>query len=462
MAIRSKRGSFSSFMAIFITSVTLLMNILLNASIIRSNETLITSVLVSHQDLILSEYSEILFDRYGLFATGIQSDYKDSFYNSVKGIRNISEYKAVGVEELKGNILSNSMIEFSKPRFPLYFASEFLNRFTKIKGAIKAQSTISKTPATVPSPENSIENSPINYLEIVKNLIMLKDRCFPSSKAEDNVSQSTVEELENLLTVEYADYLFESEYIKDIKSSLTINEKSMSGISSIIENMYQMDTPGWYDRIALEYYISGMFSCKTNYRVVDGFKEEIKDLRNRNQDDLFRTDKMEIEKIIFGSDNPKNNDFLAKVSIQAIRMLIHIITNYTDSTKRAEIKTTSVSLCASLALASGGTVVIDPVLMEVVITILKSASSAIHDYEKLIGGGGVVLIPGNCNFNLETYYKDYLQLLLLVIPIDVKLKRAETIIKSNTNLTYTPLYTGIKVTCNFRNSPYGLSGFYYD
>jgi hypothetical protein len=143
-------------------------------------------------------------------------------------------------------------------------------------------------------------------------------------------------------------------------------------------------------------------------------------------------------------------------------MLIHIITNFTDSTKLSEIKATSASLCATLALASGGTVIIDPALMEVVIIILKSASSAISDYEKLVKGEGVNIIPVKCSYNLETYYKDYLQALLLVVPLDVKLKRVEAIIKSNTYLTGSSLFAGVKVSCNFRNTVYELDGFYYD
>lgn len=462
MKIRSQRGSFSSFIAIIITSVIVLMNILLNASIIRSGETLVTSVLVSQQDLILSEYSEILYDRYGLFATGISSNYKDSFYKSVQGIRNVSEYNAIGIKELKGKVLSDSIIEFSKQRFPVFFASELLNRFTKIRGVVKSQSAITPIPSANPEFENPNENPPINYFDIIKNLIKLKDRCFPKATENDGVSQTTIEELELLLTGEDAGYLYEPTYIKDIKSSLTITEKSMSGISSFIENLYQIDTPDWYDRIALEYYISGMFSCKTNFHVVDGVRNENKDLKNRNQENLCKTDNMEIEKIIFGSDDPKKNESLTRISIQALRMLIHIITNFTDSTKLSEIKATSASLCATLALASGGTVIIDPALMEVVIIILKSASSAISDYEKLVKGEGVNIIPVKCSYNLETYYKDYLQALLLVVPLDVKLKRVEAIIKSNTYLTCSSLFAGVKVSCNFRNTVYELDGFYYD
>ncbi len=121
MNTRSKRGSFSSFIAIIITSIAVLMNILLNASIIRSGDTLVTSVLISQQDLLLSEYSEILYDRYGLFATGIPNDYMDSFYKSVYGTRNISNYCVTGIKELKSDILSDAVIQFSKPRFPVFF-----------------------------------------------------------------------------------------------------------------------------------------------------------------------------------------------------------------------------------------------------------------------------------------------------------------------------------------------------
>jgi hypothetical protein len=166
--------------------------------------------------------------------------------------------------------------------------------------------------------------------------------------------------------------------------------------------------------------------------------------------------------MIFGFEENGRNIFFTKMAIEGIRFISNLMANLADSGKRAEIRSLGAGLCILIAAASAGTVVIPPEAAEVVVLVIQSAVQAAADYSRLINGGCVALIPMEGFAGIDIYYADYLRIMLLAVPKNVKLSRLESIIHKNTTGSDAVFYTGIGVSCRYRGNRYFCEGGYFD
>jgi len=467
--MKSKKGTFSTFLAIIMTSVIVVLNIFLSASNIRSRETLITNSMVSYQDLILSDFNSGLYERYGIFATSIENDYTKSFYSTVEGFPEVKNYKVTGINQLSGDVLKKSISEFSKARFPLIMAFDTYNRFTNSskmisKNDIKINSDSNKNKKEKLSGHEKEEEEKLNYTEIVKILSQIDKDLYTQTANENEFIFDDFEKLNDALKLpdDSNEFLFESQVVKDLKTNLTFTENTLNDMASFIDLLLDPRVPDFYEYIIFEHYIQKMFSCKTNFIIKDGNKIFSANLRNQKLDDFNYKDKLEIEKIIFGYENSKTNELMAEMSIRSIRTLLHIISYMTDSTKTTQIKSTAIVLCALTAILSAGTILVPTQTMEIVLILVLSASMAAKDYTDLTDGKAVKLFPMKVDINMDTYYKDYLFLMQSMITQQKKLNRVEEIIKANSGLNNSLVSTGVRISCEFRNKKYFSEGFYYE
>lgn len=475
----NKRGGFTCFLSIVITSVIVLMTVLMNASSIRSQEALLVGIMSGQQDLLLSKYSEKLLDWYGIYAAQLQNSEESLFCNSVKDIKEIKSYKCTGIFPLENdNRLKEAILNFSKARVPMQMLLQFFSRFTEMNSIISSQNAnaeniIADNTPNDPYDSNQNLNSDINYEKILELLSFIDrnvfDKCMKSDDTgDDNGDGPDVygnmfswDRFNSLIKNDNADRLYEMDISKQIKSSLTLTESSLNDISSFLDQFYQIKMNPFYEKLCFEFYTSSMFSCKTNTRIQNDSEIKRKDMRGRFIDNLPTGSKLEIEKIIFGYEKDETNDFFARISIESMRFLCHLITNMTDNSKKAEIKSISAGLCAAVLIASGGTIAIPPSAMDIVILLMLSMNSAVLDYKNLAEGNPVSLLPVKGEKNIDTFYMDYMQLLLLMVPEQLKINRMLVIIKENLLLDNIDLYTGVKVSAKYRNSIYEVEGQYY-
>lgn len=462
--IKENKGSFTNFMAITISSVMVLTGVLLNGAKLNSDRHRIKSALVIQNDLLLSEYSEILLDRYGIYATAMRNTYDEIFYEISGKSNGEIIYYVSGKEELKGSVLENAIMEFACPRFPLIFAIDTIKRFTdyldKTGEALFAYNQKSNWGFDLDQGEYDLFRDYYFIKEILRSFIG-EDEFIPEHKT-DITPDMSFEDLNNLLLVDDENLAIESYILKDIKSNFTNPEKLFNEISSSIEIFYDIEMPGWYERMAFEHYIYKMFPCKVNFRVSDGIKIYHVDLRNRELNSYAVELDSELERIIFGTANNQLNEIFVQSVIYTIRTMLHVGGIMTDSTKMSGIMTASTALCSIIAAASGGTIAIPPEAMEAVLIVLWAISAAASDYITLTNGKSVRLIPSDVRFNIDTYYKDYLLFMQILVPKNIKLSRIEAIIKENTNNTNNTLYTSVATVCTFRNIEYKIEGSYYE
>ena len=463
----NKHGGFTCFIAIIMTSVVVLLTVLMKASSIRSDEALLTGLMIQQQDLVLSGYSEKLLEWYGIYATALPDDFADAFQESSRHIEPVTAYTCEGLSPLvAGEDFKDAILAFARPRVPMQVTMQLVARFTQINEIIQSKKVEynAEGKEEAPSPgDGQDEPSPGNgmdFFSIMDLLGLIDQSVFEKSLASETTESFTWEDFETLLKNDSDNPAFEMEIPNEMESNLTVTESSINDLSSFLDRFYRIESNGIYDRLCFEFYASSMFSCKTNTMIQNTIEIQRKDLRNRLILTLPVHDTFEIEKIIFGYEDPEKNDFYTKISIESIRFLIHLLANLTDETKKAGNKAIAASLCAVAALASAGTVVIPEEIMEIVVVLLKSMGSAAKDYADLSEGKGVPLLPIEKYKIMDTYYTDYLQIFLFAVPEAVKMNRMMSIIRDNLFLSTMPLYTGIRVSVNYRGLIYLVEGRY--
>lgn len=469
----NKKGSFSAFLCIIFTCLIVMMSILLKASEIRCEETLITGALVQQQDLVLSGYSEKLLDWYGIYATNLYRNEESAFFQMVKNVTQLKNYSCVGIDPLdKNNRLISAVVRFSRIRMPLQLSLQLLSRFTEMDQILRSQNPVI-TPEPTPEPPKDLKEEmdqkyinpggkekDLDFNSILNLLQSIDKAAFDTQNKDDSPLCLSWEEFGRVVENDAVSPEFEPNVSKEMKSSLSVTETNLNEISSFIEQFYQVGGNPVYDKLAFEFYITNMFSCKVNTFVKDGVESNRKDMRSRNIKDLPVKNTGEIEKIIFGYEKEETNLFLSELSIKSVRFLCHLVTNMTDNTKKTEVKSLALAANAAIALVSGGTVVIPQSAMEVVLLILMSMKSAADDYTMLLKGESVPLIPAKTDINLDTVYTDYLQLLLLAVPDEVKVSRMMVIIQDNLSLRNAVFYTGAEVSVKYRDVLYEVRGKY--
>jgi hypothetical protein len=462
-----KHGGFTCFISIIMTSVIVLMTVLMNASSIRSDEALLTGLMIQQQDLVLSGYSEKLLDWYGIYATTLPSDCADIFMASSEHIDPLTAYTCEGVSTLvPGKDFKEAILEFARPRVPMQWTMQLISRFTQINEIIQSKNTDygenTKEEESIPedSQDESTSGKGFDFSFIMNILGMIDQTLFEQSTSSETTESFTWENFEELLKSDSDNPSFKMDVSKEMGSNLTVTETNINDISSFLDQFYRIESNGLYDKLCFEFYVSSMFSCKTNTMICNDIEIQRKDLRNRLVSKLPVHDKLEIEKIIFGNEDSETNDFNTKISIESIRFLIHLLANLMDESKKAGNAAIAASLCAVVALATAGTVVIPEEIMEIVVVLLKSMGSAAKDYTDLSEGKGVPLLPVEKYKIMDTYYTDYLQIFLFTVPEEVKMNRIMSIMRENLFLSTIPLYTGVRVSVNYRGIVYAVEGRY--
>jgi hypothetical protein len=441
-----------------------LMSVLTAATLVYSREAKIKIALILQQDFLLSHYSEILEDRYGLYATSLANDYEASFHSMTANLPDIDNYRSTGLHALQGPILYEEVLRFSGPRCPIQVSVRLLDRLNLFRSNLLQNipvGTMTKVGENLPILSGETYN--ISFHDIIE--ILQKFQETGRAAAENAPSEETVPSMDELLSMvsEYKNHdPYENDISRTIKSELSISEKTLNELSDFAEVVCSMDAGDLVHRLTFEWYVAEMFSCKVNYSMDGSRKVPRTDMRGRVFDALNSCDAPEIEKIIFGQDSDSQNVFLTQMSIQGIRFVSNLIANLSDSTQRARIKTFAAAACTIVAFASGGTIAVPPEAAEAAVLVIRSATQAAEDYERLMRGESVELVPVEGFEKLETRYSDYLSLLLLVVPKDIKLERIRSIIEANTIGTEIPLYTSIGISCTYRGKRYFCEGGYHE
>ncbi len=131
--ISSQKGGISILVVLMIPVCVMIFTLLIIGSENILNEYMIDRTLRRQNDLILSQFDDVVYDRFGLFGYRLTDDKREEFRISLNGAVNVSDYKASACKELTGEVLYDAISRFSKVRFPVHATAgliDWISKFT--------------------------------------------------------------------------------------------------------------------------------------------------------------------------------------------------------------------------------------------------------------------------------------------------------------------------------------------
>lgn len=452
---KANKGSVSIYLTMIITSVVLVFSILLGSVSNSKNIFIVKSSLVRHQDLILSDFSEKLYNDYGIMATDIPNIKQEDFNKITSSLSFITDFEVDGTKKLSSEALYDEIIRFSKPRFPVQAASGVIARLNSMFNEVNS---IKKKDVITTEEEITSENN-FQFGDLLKYLILLCEK-WPKKEIEDDDSFHISDISQILKDYEEADK-YTNDFVKDIKTNLSFSEETLMKLSDTLTKFYSIETNSMYQFILFNHYISEMFSCQTDSLITNENEINRKNMRGTELGLINHISEYEIEKIIFGNEDENQNKFFAQASIGGIRLVTQILCYLLDTKKREKIKTIATTLCAAAAIISAGSVIIDPQTAEILLVIVFATVDTYKECNNLFNGKSVELIPVDGFEKIKIYYSDYLKLMLLAVSKESKLKRIESIIKNNIPINNECFFIGVKIGCKYKGVRYQFEGFYH-
>ncbi len=419
---------------------------------------LLSSSLRRQCDLILAEYDDVIYDRYGIFATPVNDTKENEFRSTVSGFCETEKYNVVPLERLEGEILYRSIIRFAKLRFPVHLSVRFLDWITALSNNGNKLTGISEDNVTEISGESIVSGTTgqsefSEILDLISLVLGAEEKSSEGSgKWNSDISQEglrkVIDEFLEISDDQWSAGLF--------AVGNSPGYGFISEITGIAGKYFESDPGELYSRLSFEYYSSEMFSCRVN-NTEDGTDKV--DLRGSVTGSLLSGRTCEMERIVFGCDDENRNKNLAQTLICGSRFVIHLLVNLTDPAEREEIKTAAASLSAAIALVSGGTVAVPPETIEGVLLIIISSSEAFSDWKEMLGGGRIPFIPISSLDKIKISYKDHMKIMLLCVPMEIKLDRMSSLLETASGHK-SGLYTRIRSSCLYKGKLYSYEDGY--
>lgn len=458
-----RNGGASIFLCIILSAVILTQGTLYYAARLRGYEAELNRCLRLQLSQILCNYNEALLENYGLYgvdASSVNTKIFDACFSGGDGAVLVAQPSSI----LTTDDLRTGISDYMQIRMPAAMSGEILSRIKGVCREIKGCSMFTR----------ATDADSSAWLGYVKDFLAQKD------KWSDVISKV-------VSAVEVIDVTGKMKELEDFSSSLQktlersatlnlqggstkdstgniLNPEGLSVIMGYVDSYMNFELPNVTDAIMINEYAVSFFDSEVeNFQDEDTKKPE-SNLLGVPFSDIHGSNRGDLEYLLSGSDNELISFAAAKVLIGDIRLIINFGTYLLDQEKMNRAKEIAAILSEAVAVASLGTVVADPEILQFVVLYVWALGQALSDVFSLINGKSIILFEHsaiNDNTILEdalmTNYRDYLGLLLMAVPLEWKLSRILTILKKDCG---SELYTGVSLSTEYRGYRFSMEDTY--
>lgn len=220
-------------------------------------------------------------------------------------------------------------------------------------------------------------------------------------------------------------------------------QRGLSGVGNFLDRVFMVSPEGILDHVMLTEYSLCYLSSAVPFVIRNGVCEYDKTPDGRVIANFSTSRQYELEYVAMGLHGPSAHRAI-KLLIGLMRFAVHLIYMATNPSIRAHYQTLGITISATVAAISLGTVIIPP---EAVSWILMSAASIVNggkEATQLCKGLEVPLWPGNSARNIHMRYRDYVRLIIAIQSPDAVAKRLSNVIfQACPGIFYTAVRTTI-------------------
>lgn len=441
---RSKRGASSVFLALIMSAVVLIectfVAFVWNLDYALS----VNTALKTQVDTVLSDYNRLLFDVYGIYAFALD-EVDDECFNQALEINGLDAQSVLYVSHAA--------------RFTTEDLKKAINSYYWYRGmGISAGSLV--------------EDYSSFFMELDKRRVFQKIGQFMRSPAAGYLSdilkgsesaEEWIGKAEGILNAgelleEAADIdSIRSEYrnaVKDIELDIDIDiadwEALLDSMSNLEKAIGQVSgsSDAAMTKMNIAHYCAYNFDC---WQRPDGDAS----ITGTDFDHIHAKKEADAEYIITGLER-----FPACMAVDLFISQLLIVSNMlkdlADEKFRNTMEVLGEIISAIILAVSEGTVDVDPKLIAIGLTYFCAMYQSLKDFYLVMDGKKAVIFEYEGAEMILFDYRDFLNLLCLMTPVDDLLERSHEVLSRD----FGPLYKGIELSADFRGETYSLEKSY--
>ena len=447
-----RRGSITTFLCIVLSAIILLETIYVSGAFQRKKEVQLSEA-VSHQvEQLMACFDLNALDWYGVYALSDVGSSHAVFDEMVNGLDG-AFFEASGICPLSTSDLESAIVEYMRLRGLAFEGSGLFDRLGY---------SISKIDEAGGLSGNGISKWLPTFKEYVQNQEKWKNALENVAKLANIVGLD--EKLEDFF--DFADSILEtweensSAILQVGDTSVTVSlfdPTSIEKLTSVFDAYMDQDLPSIFERLLMNEYAVYQFDSRVTSYVTDAGTEKEANILGIPFEDIHSENRPDMEYLLLGQSDSVNR-LGASGLIFGTRLILDLGSYLMDSSKKEIALGIAEIISVLVMLVSGGTVYIEPSLMQYVILFMMAYIRAELDMFRLIKGKSVPIIYSKKTSDsfgdlFETNYRDYFRLFFLFVPKETLLQRMKTVIERDCGAT---LYTGISASGVMDNSKYTI------
>lgn len=461
--ISGRSGGVSIFLCILLSAVILIQCTLYYAARIRAYESELNRCMRLQISQILSRYSDDLLNKYGLYALDTASVNTEVFDTCFSGGPD-TVLETELITPLSADSLRTGISDYMQIRMPAAVSGEILSRFKGVCSEITNCALFQKA-------KNANSSA---WLDCVRDFLSQKDKWSDVISKAVSVAEAVditgkLRDLEKFAssfqsTIERSATLnLQGQSSNDLSNQI-LNPKGLSQIMGYVDSFMDTDLPEFTDTLIINQYAQSFLDSKLEYMMDGDIRTSECNILGVPFSEIHGSNRADLEYVLTGLDNELVSFNAAKAMIGDVRLIINFGTYLLDQEKMNKAKEIAEILSSAVAAASLGTVVVDPEILQFVVVYVWALGQAITDVFSLIEGESVLLFDHSAVSDgsifedaLMTNYRDYLGFFLLAVPMEWKLSRILTILKTD---CAGELYEGIRLSAGFRGYKFCMEDTY--
>ena len=475
MIRRGRRGNLCVFLCLVMSAVMLVFGTLLYAARLRAAENDLSRAMSAQIRTTLAGYDPECreFGLFGFTAGDIDAGvFSDMLPLALRGCKMNTTFQ---IPLTGAAVLDRQISRYMKGRLPAVYAELLVSRLAGFRQGIDTTGnammplrTDTDSIKTTQSTGGSVKSDDSDLQSLIDSAIGgLTEKEIESTAG--SLFGDALKELKDQLLIKLqddyrryaADLLGASSEVDadDVpgKTPDFLDPTSLSTLAGQIDNLLDFKTAPIYEKICLVEYVLGHFRPAVQKISSASGVSDLLTLSGHKFIELPESRQNEVEQILTGVEKPEQARLIVQSILTGLRGIIRLIWILSDTKQMNDLRAAGTAISAAALALSSGSVVVDAEVVTYLLVIGQAIGGGMADCDNLAAGRAVNLWPGRTDVNISLYYQDYLRIFLLAVPRSTLLQRIGCRLD---DIMPEARFTELKVSTEFRNSIYSLTGSY--
>jgi hypothetical protein len=459
---KKRNGVISIFLCIILSAVVLSESLLWLAACKRAEEADLMRCMRLQTAHALSCYNEVLLDYYGIYVVD-ESLFQPIIFETCNRSQGQTSILIEPTSALTKEAIRNGIVRFMLIRMPAYITSEILSRISLISDLID-ESGVRKIFESA--------GGSSAWLHYLADFISKKTEWSATIKAALEIIKEAdctgiIRDIESFFeSVQYIAERGGTTFLQgDMEVGDVLDVTAFGNTLDLVESLYSPDLPETLETCLMDIYAVSFFDSFIVNEMDGSESKPEENVLGRKYEDLHSENQNDLEYILTGVDDDYLSAMITNQCISDIRVICNFVSNIMNKEKMDKALVIANVLSTCIKILSAGKAEIPAKALQYLVIFIWSIADGISDSFKIARGESVPLLTSDSfsgkfellNDALMTDYRDYINILLFLVPAENKSERMLQVLTRDAG---GEMYSGVLVSSSYDGTTYSLEESY--